>query len=157
MSHVPPPVLALSAGLGQRALTRSAQPPSALRAAAAGVTAVASMALAGTAVATFRRSGTTLDPGDPGRASVLVTTGAHSVSRNPMYVGLAGLLVANAIRRGHWAALVPVAGFLVVIDRGQIASEEAALLTSFGAEYEAYRVRVPRWLGRGSLTSRSPA
>jgi protein-S-isoprenylcysteine O-methyltransferase Ste14 len=67
-----------------------------------------------------------------------------------MYVGLAGLLVSNAIRRGSLAALVPVAGFTLAIDRLQIVPEESALLANFGADYEAYRGTVPRWLGRGS-------
>ena len=52
-----------------------------------------------------------------------------------------------AIRRGSWAALLPVAVFVVVIDRLQILSEEAALSARFGTDYEDYRQRVPRWLG----------
>ncbi len=115
------------------------------------MTAAASAAMAGTTARGFRRRGTTLDPFDPAQASVLVTTGANSVTRNPMYVGLAGLLVANAIRRGSWAALLPVVGFTLVIDRWQIASEEAALLAKFGADYAAYCGQVPRWLGPSSF------
>jgi protein-S-isoprenylcysteine O-methyltransferase Ste14 len=65
------------------------------------------------------------------------------------------LLVSNAIRRGSWAALVPVVGFTMVIDRWQISSEESALLANFGADYEAYRAVVPRWLGRRSGAFRS--
>jgi protein-S-isoprenylcysteine O-methyltransferase Ste14 len=64
-----------------------------------------------------------------------------------MYVGLSGLLLAYAIRRGSWKALLPVAAFVVVIDRFQILSEEAALFAQFGIDYEDYRQRVPRWLG----------
>ena len=68
-----------------------------------------------------------------------------------MYVGMAGLLVANAIRRGSWIALAPVAGFVVFIDRLQIEAEESALLEKFGADYEAYREAAPRWLDRRSF------
>jgi protein-S-isoprenylcysteine O-methyltransferase Ste14 len=85
----------------------------------------------------------------------LVTTGANSVSRNPMYVGLAGLLVANALRLGAWQALLPVAAFTLVIDRFQIPAEESALLANFGADFEVYRASVPRWLGRKRVV-RSP-
>jgi protein-S-isoprenylcysteine O-methyltransferase Ste14 len=113
--------------------------------------AAASGTLAAAAAGQFRRRGTTLEPFDPALASVLVTTGANSVSRNPMYVGLAGLLVANALRLGSWKALLPVAAFTVVIDRLQIVAEESALLANFGAAYEAYCVAVPRWLGRRSV------
>jgi protein-S-isoprenylcysteine O-methyltransferase Ste14 len=110
------------------------------------------VALAVTATRGFRRQGTTLQPFDPTRASALVTTGANAVSRNPMYVGLAGLLIANSVRLGAWKALAPVAAFVVGIDRLQIQAEESALLANFGADYEAYRAAVPRWLGLTSAT-----
>ncbi len=87
MTRIPPPVLALSAGLVQRALTRDVQPPTAPRAAAAGATALASFALASASVGMFRRSGTTFDPFDPAQTSVLVRTGANSISRNADAVG----------------------------------------------------------------------
>ncbi|HZJ07028.1 MAG TPA: isoprenylcysteine carboxylmethyltransferase family protein [Nocardioidaceae bacterium] len=143
----PPPVLAIAAALAQRALTRGAQPPTAARAATASATAAVSGTLAAASARQFRRQGTTVEPFHPARASVLVTTGANAVSRNPMYVGLAGLLVANAVRRGSWMAVLLVAAFTLVIDRLQIAAEESALLANFGADYEAYRETVPRWLG----------
>jgi protein-S-isoprenylcysteine O-methyltransferase Ste14 len=117
----------------------------------AGATAAASAVIAGAAAAQFRRRGTTVDPFEPERASVLVTTGANTVTRNPMYVGMAGLLVANAVRRGSWTALLPVAAFITVIDRVQVAAEETALVAKFGAEYDAYRAAVPRWLDGRSL------
>jgi len=147
--RIPPPALALCAALVQRALTRDAPPPAATRSVVAGATAAVSVSLAGASAQAFRRSGTTVEPFDPARASALVTTGANSISRNPMYVGMVGLLVSYAIRRGSWVALVPAAGFALVIDRWQIEPEETALLASFGADYEAYRARVPRWLWPG--------
>lgn len=147
----PPPLLAIAAGLAQSALTKGRQRTPSSRAAGAMLVATASGMFAAAAAGQFRRQGTTLEPTNPALASVLVTTGAHSVSRNPMYVGLTGLLVANAVRLGSWKALLPVAAFTLVIDRFQIAAEEAALLANFGADYEAYRVMVPRWLGRRSV------
>lgn len=156
MKRPPPPVLAAAATLAQRALSRGAQPPGAARGAAAGAIAVASTALAGAAAGQFRRRGTTVDPFEPARASVLVTTGANAASRNPMYVGMAGLLVANAVRRGSWSALLPVAAFVLVVDRVQVAAEEAALLDRFGADYEAYRAAVPRWIDARSFSAHSP-
>jgi protein-S-isoprenylcysteine O-methyltransferase Ste14 len=68
-----------------------------------------------------------------------------------MYVGLAGLLVANAVLLGSWKALLPVAAFTLVIDRLQIPAEESALLANFGADYEGYCSSVPRWLGPRSV------
>jgi protein-S-isoprenylcysteine O-methyltransferase Ste14 len=143
----PPPLLALAAGLVQRALTPNAPPPSAGRRTAAGVVSLASMALAGAASGQFFRSGTTVEPFRPEEASVLVTNGANAITRNPMYVGMAGVLVAHAISRSSVLALAPVAAFVWVIDRFQITAEEAALRHNFGQEYAAYYSAVPRWLG----------
>ena len=148
----PPPLLALIAGFAQRALTKGAPPPTAGRAVLATAVAGASVGLAAVSAQRFRREGTTVEPFNPARAAVLVTTGANAVSRNPMYVGMAGVLVANAIRLRSWTALLPVVGFTLVIDRVQIAAEEPALLANFGAEYEAYRASVPRWLDHRSIT-----
>lgn len=153
---VPPPLVALAAALAQRALTGATPAPSAGRASATTIVSLASVAMAGAAASQFQRSGTTVEPFHPEQATVLVTNGANAISRNPMYVGLAGLLVAHAVWRGSWAALAPVAGFVVFIDRLQIQAEEAALLEKFGAEYEAYRASSPRWLDRRSLAVAKP-
>jgi protein-S-isoprenylcysteine O-methyltransferase Ste14 len=154
--RVPPPLVALAAALAQRGLTGPGPAPTVGRAAVAAAVSLASVSMSGAAMSQFRRSGTTVEPFHPEHASVLVTTGANSISRNPMYVGLAGLLVANAIRRGSWAALAPVAGFVAFIDRLQIEAEECALLEKFGSEYEAYRAASPRWLDRRSLSFTKP-
>ena len=147
MKGPPPPLVALAAALTQRALAGRPKPVTPIRAVAAGATALASAALASGAARQFRREGTTLEPFEPSQASALVTAGANAVSRNPMYVGLTGLLLANALRLGSWKALLPVAAFVVAIDRLQIAAEESALLAKFGPDYEAYVSTVPRWLG----------
>ncbi|MGZ4476843.1 MAG: methyltransferase family protein, partial [Nocardioides sp.] len=86
MKRPPPPALAILAALAQRALTRGATRPTPARAAAAASTAAVSGALAAAAARQFRSRGTTLDPFDPARASVLVTTGVNAVTRNPMYL-----------------------------------------------------------------------
>lgn len=117
---------------------------------------VVSFSVAGTAASRFRQSGTTLEPFQPDRASILVTSGANAISRNPMYLGLAGLLLAHAVWRGSWSALLPVAGFVAFIDRAQIQAEETALLEKFGAAYAAYTAKTPRWIDRRSFPSRSP-
>ncbi len=150
MTRLPPPVLALTTALAQRAVAGRAEPPTTARTAAAGTLALVAFALAGSAAESFRRQGTTHDPTRPADASVLVTTGANALTRNPMYVGLTGLLVANAIRSGSWRALLPVLGFVVFLERTQVAAEETALRARFGADYDAYCAAVPRWVGRAA-------
>jgi protein-S-isoprenylcysteine O-methyltransferase Ste14 len=149
----PPPLLALAAGAAQRRMVHAPAPRSAPRALAATAISGASLALAVASVRQFRRQGTTVEPFEPAQATALVTTGVNALSRNPMYVGMAGLLVAHAVRLGSPTALLPVAVFTAVIDRIQIAAEESALLANFGADYEAYRASVPRWLDLRSATA----
>ncbi len=107
----------------------------------------ASVAWGVAAVRGFVRAGTTVDPHAVERASHLVVAGPNRFTRNPMYVAMAGGLLAHAIARRSWVGLLPVAAFVVVLDRTQIPAEEAALSARFGAEYHAYLRRVPRWCG----------
>lgn len=148
---VPPPLVAVAAALAQRAVTGPTPAPGALRVAVTAMLSMASMSLAGAAASQFRRNGTTVEPLHPEKASVLVTSGANAISRNPMYLGMAGLLVAHAVWRGSLAMLVPAAGFVVYIDLLQVRAEESALADRFGAEYEAYRAASPRWLDHRSF------
>lgn len=146
--RIPPPLIALAAAAVQRALTDQPAPAGAPRKAAAAVTAATSVAMLASSAQAFRASGTTVDPLRPERASALVASGPFRLTRNPMYVAMAGVLVAHALLRGSAVAVLPVAGFVAVIDRMQVPPEEAAMAALFGAEYDAYRARVPRWLGR---------
>ena len=143
---IPPPLVGLAAGVAQHLLAPD-RSPGAARKLVAGTIAAASLGIDVPAMRAFRRHGTTLDPFDPSRASSMVQDGPFRFTRNPMYVSLAGLLTAHAVLRGGWATLLPIAGFVVVIDRLQIPAEEQALSRIFGQEYDDYRARVPRWLG----------
>jgi protein-S-isoprenylcysteine O-methyltransferase Ste14 len=146
MPAVPPPLFALGAGVIQRAVAPEGT-TGIVRRTAAVVLGAASVGVAGTTVAGFRRNHTTVEPFVPSQASALVTDGPNAVTRNPMYLGMAGLLAAHALWRGGWRTALPVAGFVAVIDRVQVRPEEEALRGVFGEEYAAYCRRVPRWLG----------
>jgi len=117
-----------------------------MRALCAAAVATASVGLLAGSVQRFKRDGTTVNPLDPSQATGLVTDGPNAVTRNPMYVGMAGLLTAHALLRGGWRTALPVAAFVGVIDRVQIRPEEEALRERFGERYEAYCGRVRRWL-----------
>ncbi|TCP56266.1 protein-S-isoprenylcysteine O-methyltransferase Ste14 [Tamaricihabitans halophyticus] len=142
---IPPLALVGLAAVIQRALPGRAATRS--RTAVAGLLAGASAWLLGTSVSKFRKSETTVNPIGPAEATSLVVDGPNRVSRNPMYVGMAGMLTAHAVFRGSWLASVPAGAFVLLIDRAQIPAEEAALRARFGSAYEEYRSRVPRWLG----------
>lgn len=94
----------------------------------------------------FYRARTTTHPMWPDRATALVTHGIYRYTRNPMYLGMALLLVAWAVYLANLAALVGVALFVAYITRFQILPEERALSRIFKEEYEVYRRSVRRWL-----------
>jgi protein-S-isoprenylcysteine O-methyltransferase Ste14 len=101
-------------------------------------------ALAG--VYCFRRAHTTVDPLHPDKASRLVTGGIYRVSRNPMYLGFALLLLAWAVFLASPWMLLGVPAFMLYIGRFQIQPEERALESLFGQEFRDYRAQVRRWL-----------
>lgn len=100
------------------------------------------------AVVRFRRARTTVDPHRPEEASVLVTSGVYGWTRNPMYLGLAILLVGWAIALGALTAFAGPALLVPLLERVQIRAEEHALRMRFGEPYERYCRRVHRWIGR---------
>jgi protein-S-isoprenylcysteine O-methyltransferase Ste14 len=109
------------------------------------------IAMAGLAVSTsgrlaFRNARTTANPLKPQAATSLVVTDIYKVTRNPMYVGLALVLVGWVVFLwSAWALLGPVV-FVAYIARFQIAPEERVLAVLFGEEYLAYKSRVRPWL-----------
>jgi protein-S-isoprenylcysteine O-methyltransferase Ste14 len=114
------------------------------------VTAIA-LALTGAAialsgVAEFRRARTTVNPLRPERASALVVSGIFRWTRNPMYLGLAIVLLGWAGYLAHPLAALGVPAFVAWMNRSQIPREERALEQLFGAEFAQYRTRVRRWL-----------
>lgn len=102
------------------------------------------LALAG--VATFRRHGTTVDPLHPEAAGQVVRSGPFRRTRNPMYLGMALLLLGWALGLAHPLAFLGVPVLMAYLTRFQIQPEERALRAKFGAPYEAYLLEVRRWL-----------
>jgi protein-S-isoprenylcysteine O-methyltransferase Ste14 len=96
-------------------------------------------------VLTFLRAKTTLNPTKP-HASSMVTWGIYALSRNPMYVGGLIMLLGWALFVSNALAFVVLPGYVLYINRFQIAPEERALTRLFGQPYEAYQRRVRRWL-----------
>ncbi len=78
----------------------------------------------------------------------LVTTALHRYVRNPMYIGVLGVLVGEAalfraVALLEYAAFCFAAAYLFVIFY-----EEPTLHRQFGESYEEYRRSVPRWIPR---------
>ncbi len=94
----------------------------------------------------FRRVRTTVNPLHPERASSMVTSGIFRFTRNPMYVGIALVLLGFFLAFGALSAILGLPAFVGYITRFQILPEERILEAKFGSAYAAYRARVRRWL-----------
>jgi len=94
----------------------------------------------------FVRARTTVNPLNPEKTSVLVTSGLYRFSRNPMYLGMLLWLLALCLYLNNIAGLLVAAAFVAYINRFQIRPEERALQQQFGEAYERYQQQVPRWL-----------
>lgn len=116
------------------------------RIAGAVVLGLAGIAVAGGGVVAFRRASTTVNPLKPETSAVLVDTGVYAFTRNPMYLGMALVLLAwGVFLSSLWSLLGPLL-FAGYITRFQIVPEERALEGLFGADFVAYKTRVRRWL-----------
>ena len=94
----------------------------------------------------FRRAKTTVNPTKASLASSLVIQGVYRYTRNPMYLGFLLTLLAWAMFLANPFAVLWVVVFVLYINRFQIIPEERVLASLFGAEYEAYKGRVRRWV-----------
>jgi protein-S-isoprenylcysteine O-methyltransferase Ste14 len=148
-TKIPPPIVAAILGLCMWAVATLAPTVTLSAVVRIAVTAVVSAFAVGFAVAgvvSFRQAKTTINPVNPENASSLVSSGIYGISRNPMYVGLALLLVAWAVYLSSLWSLAGVLGFILYVNRFQITPEERALTALFGDRFLSYQANVRRWL-----------
>ncbi len=105
-----------------------------------------SVSISISAIRTFRKVETTVNPLHPETASILVSEGIFSISRNPMYIGLALILVAWSVFLATVWGFLLVFLFILYLNRFQIIPEERALKKLFGLKYEDYLAKVRRWI-----------
>lgn len=96
------------------------------------------------AMRTFRRRDTPIDPNQT--PTELVVSGPYRLTRNPMYLALTLVLLGIGLLCGRWPYLLAPLAFMGLITRLRIPAEERQMAELFGAEYQAYRKRVRRWL-----------
>jgi protein-S-isoprenylcysteine O-methyltransferase Ste14 len=92
----------------------------------------------------FVRAGTDVIPFR--NVSSLVTSGVFRWSRNPMYLGMALVLLGCGMTVGALSALAVMPAFVIIIDLRFIRAEEQMLRQLFPDEFPAYCERVRRWL-----------
>jgi protein-S-isoprenylcysteine O-methyltransferase Ste14 len=79
-------------------------------------------------------------------AEKLVTGGAYSLVRNPMYVGNFFLLIGLALASNSWLFVLVGVPLSLFMHRAIIAAEENFLRNKFGADFEHFCATVPRWV-----------
>lgn len=88
----------------------------------------------------------TLAPWDPPRG--LVVVGGYRHVRNPMYIGVLGVVLGWSLAAGS----PPLAAYAAVLALGfhlrTVLYEEPTLERLFGDDWRRYRDAVPRWLPR---------
>jgi protein-S-isoprenylcysteine O-methyltransferase Ste14 len=78
----------------------------------------------------------------------LVVKGFYRYVRNPMYVAVLSIIIGQGVLLGNSWLLAYAAAVWVAFFGFVLLYEEPKLRKTYGAEYEAYCVRVPRWIPR---------
>ena len=81
-----------------------------------------------------------------GEPEQLVTTGPFSFSRNPIYLGMFGILLATAFLMQSMSALLIPVLFISIIQNTWIPHEETKLSEKFSDEWDVYAANTIRWL-----------
>jgi protein-S-isoprenylcysteine O-methyltransferase Ste14 len=143
----PPPLIyagALAAGLLANRLLRLPFLPRRLARTLGPLLIVVGFAVGFSGFREVRRAGSNVDPREP--ATIVVTGGPYSFTRNPMYLGFTLQYVGIS---ALFNALPPIVLLPVVqqlMRRGVIEREERYLERKFGDEYLQYKGRVRRWI-----------
>lgn len=148
-ARIPPPLVAAAAALAMWLIARSR--PEFTISFDRRVQVTAALAIIGVVTVVmgalqFHQARTTLTPLNPGAASALVVSGIYRYTRNPMYLGMAIVLLSLAIYLSHPLAALGVVAFVAYIHRFQILPEERALRALFPGAFEAYAREVRRWI-----------
>lgn len=92
----------------------------------------------------FRWGATGVCPFSP--TTVLVKRGPFKLSRNPMYLGLIAISVGVTLATGAFTNIWISVAFAIWLHYAYVLPEEHFMHDRFGAEYEQYTERVPRWI-----------
>jgi protein-S-isoprenylcysteine O-methyltransferase Ste14 len=78
----------------------------------------------------------------------LVVSGLYNYVRNPMYVGVLLVIIGHFLWFGYWNLLIYAGVVFIAFHSFVTLYEEPTLKRKFGAAYEDYLKRVPRWIPR---------
>ena len=98
------------------------------------------------AVNSFKKQSTTVNPIKIENASSLVTSGVFEYSRNPMYLGMALILLGLAFMFNVIGGIIFTILFTIFITKFQIRPEEEVMQRLFGEDFLKYKKNVRMWI-----------
>ena len=99
-----------------------------------------------TAASSFKKYQTTINPLQPDKATHLVVSGIFGISRNPMYLGMALILLAISVKFNLVGGIIITFTFISFITKFQIIPEEKAMMKLFADEFSHYKKQTRRWI-----------
>jgi protein-S-isoprenylcysteine O-methyltransferase Ste14 len=99
-----------------------------------------------TAASSFKKYQTTINPLQPDKATHLVVSGIFGISRNPMYLGMALILLAISVKFNMVGGIIITFIFISFITKFQIIPEEKAMKKLFADEFLHYTKQTRRWI-----------
>jgi protein-S-isoprenylcysteine O-methyltransferase Ste14 len=78
----------------------------------------------------------------------LIMGGPYGVVRNPIYLGMFGLLLDAGLTLSRWQAIILASAIFLIGTQIRIRSEEKILRGAFGVKFDEYARRVPAFFPR---------
>ena len=94
----------------------------------------------------FKAVNTTINPIKPENASVLVSKGIFSYSRNPMYLGMLLIIIGFSIIHNFLAIIVIMPIWIIYMTYFQIIPEEETMEILFKENFVNYCKKTRRWI-----------
>lgn len=92
----------------------------------------------------LKKHKTTVKPNE--KPTALIETGVFKISRNPMYLGMALILLGAGFILGSVTSFIGFILFIIVMEIIFIPLEEKNLQEQFGEKFENYKKKVGRWI-----------
>ena len=107
---------------------------------------VVALVLVRSSIMSFIKQKTTVNPLNPEAATSLVSDGVFKLTRNPMYLAMALVVLAWGLYFVEVYSPVFLVAFVLFMTQFQIVPEERALDKVFGESYTQYKQKVRRWI-----------
>ena len=78
----------------------------------------------------------------------LITQGPYGIVRNPIYLGMFGLILSTCIAYSRWRSGVAAVVLILIGNHIRIRAEEQLLRETFGDQFDEYARRVPAFIPR---------